>query len=443
MSLLPAVLYAGTLFEAEKRTSDPYVGEKGGFNSLMVNPAGTAGQSGFELSANVGARSKTSDLQFLTGMYNAASSMGALDGGVPTADTVGDGGQVLSELYSDGIVSDALLDSLFDGTALDPSSVDWSDPAAVEAAADTLSAGDISTIEGKAEGIADGTNTDFFDALPGSISINAVASAKIGFIIKGFGLGVYDHAAAVALMDSSGTFGLESVYNELGVVAGGGANFFKGKLALGVSGNYGVLTKNQDAIGFDDMGALASGAINFGYTWGIDIGAVWRPTPALGVGIVFNDVVGYTEADLPYESSGGYEELFATQAYLMDSLEYEVTFDIDAGITWQPDWKFVQPKFSFDMYDIVSYGQDVAEYDDDFEEAMYRALAHMRFGANFTFFQFLKIGTMYYDNYISAGIGLDLLFLEIYADFKVSDQVFYVGWDDAPLGADLMVRIHF
>lgn len=436
MSILPAFLYAGTLFEDEKKTSDPYVGEKGGFNSLFVNPAGAAGQSGFELSANVGGRSTSNDLQLVSGLYSAADSMGAFSGNTPTIESIADAGQVLSELYQDGIIDDALLDSIFVGTPLE--TVNWSDPAAVEAAAASLDpAVDVPVIEAN---VAAGT---FYTYLPGSITVDVLASLKVGFLIKGFGLGIYDHAVGVALMDNTGTAGLETVYNELGVIAGGGFNLFEGKLALGITGNYGVLTRNQNAIGFDSLDQLATGAVNYGYTWGIDLGAVWRPSPSIGVGIVFNDVVGSTQADLPYTAAGGYQELFDTGAYLMDSVDYEVTLDLDAGVTWQPDWRFVQPKLSFDMYNIIGYGQEVAANSYDFETAAYRALEHMRFGANFTFFEFLKIGTQYYDSYLSAGLGLDLLFLEIYAEFKMSDQVFSEEWGDVPLGADLMARIHF
>ncbi|RKX76222.1 MAG: hypothetical protein DRP49_03620, partial [Spirochaetes bacterium] len=70
--ILPATLFAGTLFEDEKKPSDPYVGERGGFNSLFVNPAGAAGQSGFELSVNVGARTKVNDVKLLMGMTDMA-----------------------------------------------------------------------------------------------------------------------------------------------------------------------------------------------------------------------------------------------------------------------------------------------------------------------------------------------------------------------------------
>ncbi len=458
--ILPATLFAGTLFEEEKKTSDPYVGERGGFNSLFVNPAGAAGQSGFELSLNVGGRSKMNDINLIMGVADMASSISSGDfDNIAMADI----GQTLFDLNASGVITDSLLEGLFVGTDLSPygldgvpgggDDLDWTDPAVIQAIIDdpaAFDAADIIEIETNLDVIMNGNPGDpqfdnFYAGLPEEVSIDALVTLKTGFLIKGFGLGIYDQAKAVAFMDpATQEYGISTIYNELGVVAGGGFNLFEGKLALGISGNYGILTRNQNPIGFENMDQLVTGGVNFGYTWGVDLGAVWRPTPSLGVGIVFNDVVGSTQTDLPYLASGGYQELFENQAFLMDSLDYKVTMDLDAGITWQPDWRFVKPKLSFDMYNVIGYARDVSDNGDDFEAAMYRTMEHMRFGANFTFFEFLKVGTQYYDHYLSAGVGLDLLFLELYGEMKIHDDVFYAdNPGDVPLGADLMVRIHF
>ena len=452
--IFPATLFASTLFEDEKKTSDPYIGERGGFNSLFVNPAGAAGQSGFELSANIGTRTNLNDVKFLMGMTDMAVAMmdtgdiGATDvNDVNDVETIADATQTLSGLVDSGVVDEALIDSLFGGTALDWSNVsDWTDPVEVQAAAESLTTDDLTTIEDNLEGVMDGSNTAFYEALPAEITVDGVADMKVGFLIKGFGLGVYDQASAVAFMDSaSQEYGIKTIYNELGVIAGGGFNLFKGKLAIGFTGNYGILMKNASPVGFDEINTLINdpGTVNYGYDWGIDLGAVWRPTPALGIGIVFNDVIGYTQVNTPYLANGVLG-LFESGDYLMNTVQYEFTMDMDAGITWQPDWRFVRPKLSFDMYNVIGYGRDVAENDDTFEEAMNRTLYHMRFGANFTFFDFLKIGTQYYDRFLSVGAGLDLLFLEIYAEVKMSDEIFYnPDINDVPLGGDLMVRLHF
>ena len=444
------MLFAGTLFEDEKKTSDPYIGERGGFNSLFVNPAGAAGLSGFELSLNAGTRTRMNDIKLLIGITDMAMVMSDSGGsGTSDVDNLADASVVLVDLVDSGVVDKELIDSLFGGTALAWDQVDWKDPTAVQEAAENLTTGpgsEVETIENNFEGVMDGSNTACYAALPGEISVDALASFKTGFLIKGFGLGVYDHAMAVAFMDSATQeYGIKTIYNELGVIAGGGFNLFQGKLAIGISGNYGILMKNTTPVGFDDFSTLLNDpdTVNFGYNWGIDLGAVWRPTPALGIGIVFNDVIGYTEVDTPH-TADGILGIFESGAYLMDTVDYKFSMDMDAGITWQPDWRFVRPKLSFDMYNVIGYARDVSENGDSFEDAMYRTLSHMRFGANFTFFDFLKIGGQYYDHYLSVGAGLDLLFLELYGEVKVSEDIFYTGdINEVPIGGDLMLRIHF
>jgi len=451
--ILPATLFAGTLFEDEKKTSDPYVGERGGFNSLFVNPAGVAGQSGFELSLNVGTRTKVNDVKLLMGITDLA--MGFSDSSIDQDLTIADASQTLSTLYSDGIITDDFLDAIFDGTDLDPDSLPpgvWGDPAQIQSLIEdpNFDSADLTQIETNLDEAmnnpASQQYADLYAGLPAEVSIDALASFKAGFLIKGFGLGIYDQAMAVAFMDPANQeYGIKTIYNELGVIAGGGFNLFEGKLAIGFSGNYGVLMKNASPVGFDNFNSLISDpdTINYGYTWGVDLGAVWRPTPALGIGLVFNDVIGYTEVDTPY-SADGIMGFIDSSAYMMDSVQYKFTMDMDAGITWQPDWRFVRPKLSFDMYNVIGYAEDVAENGDTFKEAMNRTLSHMRFGANFTFFEFLKIGGQYYDRYLSVGAGLDLLFLELYGEVKIHDEVFYNSdINDVPIGGDLMIRLHF
>ena len=454
LMIIPAVLFAGTLFEDRKKTSDPYVSDRGGFNSIFVNPAGMAGQSGFELAVSAGGNTTTNDVKLLMGMADMAMAMADSGGtGLTEPESIADASQALTELYDSGIINDALLDSLFGGTALDSGSVDWSDPVAVQVAAEGLSTGpasEMETIETNLGGVLDGSNGAFYTALDqtvGEVSIDAVASLKTGFLIKGFGLGVYGNAVGVSFLDPvNQNFGLETIHSEVGAITGFGFNLFEGKLALGVSGNYGVLMKNTSPVSFDNFTSLlggTAGTISYGYTWGVDIGAIWRPTPSIGVGVVFNDVVGYTEADMPYQADG-IEGFIMQEAFWIDSLNYRFTMDMDMGVSWQPDWRFVRPRMGLDLYNVIGYSRAVADNGDTFGEAMYRSLEHIRVGAEFTFFDFLKVGGQYYNHFVSVGAGLDLLFLELYGEFKVSDEAF--GADtigDVPIGADLTVRIHF
>ncbi len=463
---LPAFIFAGTLFEDDTKTSDPFVGDRGGFNSIFVNPAGTAGQSGFELSVSAGTKTSYNDVQLLLSVADMASS--AMSGGFDTTN-VGEVTETLTDLYSSGAIQDELLEGLFYDTYLmngpdgifgtvDDPVMDWSDADQIQTFIDNgdFDQADADQVLSNLDTVMNGGPGDpqydlFYQGLPEKISIDAVASLKAGFLIKGFGLGVYDHAVAVAFMDPSAivpeeSYGLETIYNELGVVAGFGFNLLEGKLALGISGNYGILMKNTSPLNLNNITDIIDTSINYGYNWGVDLGAIWRPTPTLGIGVVFNDVVGYTQTPDTY-SAAGLMGLISDEAYLMDSVDYQFTLDMDTGISWQPDWRFIRPRLGFDLYNVIGYGRAVAENGDSFEDAMYRSLEHIRVGAQFTFFDFLKIGGQFHNHYLSMGAGLDLLFLELYGEVKIHDSAISEmregSYGDIPLAGELTVRIHF
>jgi hypothetical protein len=327
---------------------------------------------------------------------------------------------------------------------MDPDTIDWTDPTAVQDAAAT---GDTGIVETNLDEIISNptgaTATLFYSGLPSEVNMTALAGFKTGFLIKGWGLGIYDQAMGVAYMDpGTDQYGLETVYNELGIITGGGFTILDGKLALGASANYGMIMRSND-IAFDSFDTLINGSVNYGYSWGVDLGAIWRPAPSLGVGVVFNDVLGWTEADTP-RTAAGISGLMEDNAFIMSDFRYKFTMDIDAGVTWQPDWRVVEPKFSLDLYNLIGYGRDIADEGDDFGDAMYRSLEHMRVGASFTFFDFLVLRGQYFNHYLSAGVGLDLLFLELYGEVKIEDQAVKAdNLGDVPIGGDILLRIHF
>ena len=439
---MPMLIFPGTPFEKGKKTSDPFIGERGGFNSLFVNPAGVSGQSGFGLSVTTGMNFTTNDANLMKGIGNIIyekSQEGEFEIG-----SINKLGTLLIDLHKSGAVNYALLDSLFDATALDPGTIDWSDPVAVKAANESLSPGEITIIQNNLEGVLDGSNAAFYAALPDKVSTQSLAGLKTGFLIKGFGLGIYNQTTAVGSMNpGSQLFGLEAIDNELGVIVGGGFNIFDGKIALGITANYGLLMRNTSPVSFFNFNTLINGSINYGYNLGVDLGAIWRPTPSIGFGIVFKDVVGYTQTHTPYNAAG-LADFLNRRAYLMNRFDYEFTMDIDAGVTWQPDWRFAKPKLSLDLYNLIGYGRAVGKNQDNLEGALYRSLEHIRIGANFTFFEFLKIGAQYYDHYLSTGFGLDLLPLEISFQFKIHNHAVRAATiGDIPIGGDMTVRIYF
>lgn len=446
--LVPAFLHAETLFEDHKKTSDPYISDNAGFNSLFVNPAGAAGKTDFELSVSQGFNSSLYDARLLIGLADIA--LGAQQDGV---ESVADAGTAFSKLYEKGIINDDLLDALFEGTALDPDTTtyDWNDPSSVQSAVDSFSPADTDQVLTNLEAVFDDStaqHADFYAGIPDEVSVRSLTSIKTGLLIAGFGLGVYDHAVAVTSAEPDPMapyFGVNTLFNEFGVLAGGGFTVAGGKLALGFAGNYSFLLGNNGPVNYDNFMSILDGtdSIRYGYSWGLDVGAIWRPSPSLNLGVVFNNVMGQTETDLP-RLADGLMGLLGESAYMPKNLfsNYKVSLDMDAGMSWEPDWKAVQPSLSFDLYNVVDYAREVSG--DNFTEAMYRSLEYMRFGANFKFFGFLKVGAQYHDHFFNLGAGMDLLFLELYGEVKVHENFLLLDdYGNIPVGADLMLRLHF
>ncbi len=63
-------------------------------------------------------------------------------------------------------------------------------------------------------------------------------------------------------------------------------------------------------------------------------------------------------------------------------------------------------------------------------------LRHMRVGANIRFFNFLDVGTSYYMEYITLGVGLDFNFLELFVEARTRH-------DFSDVGANAMIKISF
>ena len=470
--LLPTLAFPGTLFEIEKKASDPFVGDDGGFNSLLVNPAGIAGQSGFDLSVSVGAQSTGDDLasiirllemadakdseypddkdghdkdghhrpghrrpghhanDLLVSIIDAASAFAA-DKRVLLESIFGD-----SESNKQGAAGDSRALSLLYGDD-DILDVDLDDREEIDEFLHKLSDDDHENIEENIRSITDEDNQRFSSALPDDVWIRAQGNLKAGFLVKGFGLGVYDQAAAVGYVDSSElALGVESFYNEFGVITGFGFNLADKALSLGLSFNYSLLMESDSPILLHTLSDFsANGGINYNRIWGLDFGMIWRPVPSLNIGLVLNNVIGSRHVvDAPY---------YASIDYLANDSRLTTLLDMDTGITWQPDWKVGQPKFSLDFYNIISYGRNVINSRDD-PTAVYEIFDHIRFGVNFTFFKVFKIASHYNKGYLGVGLGLDLLFFELYGEFKVHEYIFATqNLGEVPIAAELMARLHF
>ena len=440
LTLTPMLIFSGTFFEDERKLNDPFIGELAGFNSFFVNPAGAAGESGIELSFRLGALSSANGFDFfstITDMLLTASQTGF------TGESLAALGLSFSRLRVNGVINDDMLDAIFADTPLGTSSTDWCEPEEVAKNAKALSPEQIKLIEARTEAVLQGSNREFFKAACSDITTEMLFNLKAGFLIKGFGAGLYNMAKMYTFVGQNApSLYVEKVYNELGVIAGGGFRMFNGKLALGLTANYGILMRNSAPITMNNFPILLAGSIKYGYSWGLDLGAIWRITPSWGLGIVFNDFLGYTQTNTPYEAAG-ILGLISEKAFFIQSYDYEFTRDIDIGITWQPDWRGVKARFGFELLNLIGYGRDVKNSGEQFPDALYRSLEHIRIGAGFKFFDMLSLGIHYNSHYISAGLGLDLLFMELYGEFKIKeDAIRFARIADYPIGWNLTFRIH-
>lgn len=469
--LLPTLLFAGTFFEDEKTASDVFIAERAGVSSLFVNPAGSAGKTGFEISADAGFRSTPEDADMLTNLYKISYLMA--DGHELDQSDVAHLGRSFSQLYRSGALNNTALEAIFASTALSPygdngvegggDDLDWSDTNEVASRASSMSQQDLIRISNNFGRVFSGENSDFIRNLASIMKTEILAGAQTGFIINGFGLGLNLTVAATTFIDPhhnetvpdntvnassfwSDSMGIKDFYTEFGIIGGGGLDFLDGKISVGATLNYSILTKLADPVSFQNSihEAFNVNAIKYGYSWGLDVGAIFRPIPILNIGVVLNDVLGYAEVE-PLYSADNFMEYLKTASMFINRFNYQFMLDVDAGITLEPDWSGVlDASFGFEFYNLVGYLRGLSDNKAGFAGAMYDSLEHFRIGAKLKFFDFFKVGTHFYNHYFSVGLGFDMLFFDFFTEFKLHDTVFKAPRAGRfPLGADVMVRFHF
>ena len=459
--LFPILVFPDTPFERNKKVKDPYIAENGGVGSLYVNPAGAAGESGFDLNIR-GEMSTTKDSQIFFDRMAAVTKAFLKVGGIAEdtdemsdevkqarQDFIEKSLEAIQYMFAEDSISKESIQAIFEGTVLSPDAdVDWSNWQEVVEKSKEID--DIEDLFSRISSLVSGESQPFFQKMGEKKSLKVLADVRLGFLIKGFGLGTYIQAHGALAIDpspvpSENFYGLESVYTETGLILGGGFPLFDGRLSLGITGDYRIFLGNVRPVNIAHIGGLFTGGslLAYGISWGIDVGAIWRPLPDLSVGLVLNNLIGTTEALGDRSTDMGLDNLFSK--LFSESFEYRFMPDVDLGITWHPSWRYIDTSFSMDFYDLVSYIRDAAEAEDNFEDLMGRTLNHMRLGVNASFFDFLKTGLQFYKQYISFGIGMDMLFLELYGEYSVHKDVIFSTTNPAykPFKASISARIHF
>lgn len=408
--VMPGLLFAGTFFEADKKTYDPYLADRGGFDSLFVNPAGMAGQTELiNIELNVGTFGKLQDYRDIETLISQAQKLEASDGSFDQQTA-----EEMIPLVADRIDVQA-LDDLVNGTGLDafvdPVSGDI-DIDGIEAYIEggSLTAGEVTQIQSNFDSDPD----KYLNAMD-DIDVNVSGEVKAGTLIAGIGGGMYAHTSSIMTV---GARGFSNIFSELGIIGGWGFQLLPG-IDVGVSGNYGILTKHDD-YNLDNSVSFYNWGMSYGYSWGIDAGVIWRPNSSLRVGAVLNDIIGSTQSDYPYYASGGLSDLFGAGDGIKPPRNYEFDVDLDMGVTWAPEWRVVRPQFHLDYYDVIGSFKEEQYGLDEF-------LNHTRIGANVELLRVLNVGAQYYQRFYSLGLGVDLFVAELYADVKFDDSLEDVG----------------
>lgn len=415
ISLLLVFIAAGLMaesrpFEESKSSYDPFVAQKGGFESLFVNPAAMAGETEyFTWDIEAGTQGSTSTYETIQFMMD---NMDALSGG--TADMTSDDVEELIDLLVDNLDQDS-LDLLTQNTALSGLTAD---EIITYLATNDLSTDELEDIE---TNISDNQDEILAEAL-GDLEVVIELTTKVGTLINGFGVGVYGNVYSVL---DAGELGFESLIGETGIKAGYG--FPLGPINLGISGDFAFIGEfsGDTALTMEMISDIANETILYGYAWGFDVGATFDILPTLTVGAVMTDIIG------TYVYAGETTlNTLSTSSIEFDN-SYEFDLDLDFGITWAPklgSGKVINASFSADYYNFIDMFRDTP---DDFQEF----LDHMRFGAQIELLSFINARAQYYQEYFTLGAGVDLLFFEVFGEFMF-DQTF----DE--IGAGVLVKLH-
>jgi len=398
-------------FEDEKTSYDPYIAESRGFESLFVNPAGMAGETDiFTWDIEAGTAGARSTYEAI-GAFLQNPDM--LSGGTTTEDPTPEDLGVILDLLADQI-NQADLNTLTAGSALTGMTAEQ---IAIYLNDNELTETDVTAIANN----ADANSTILENAvtsLADSLKVEVQVSTKLGTLIKGFGLGVY--ADVYSILDAK-ELGFEQLVAETGIKLGYG--FDLGPFALGASADFAMIGNVASA----SLETYMSEQLTYGYAWGLDVGATFQPFDWFTVGAVMTDLIG----SYYYAGETTLEALMNGTAPATDfGFSYTFDADLDFGVTFTPQLgKLLRPSFSVDYYDFIGLFRNPPSNFQGFMD-------HMRFGAHIELLTFINLRAMYYQEFFTLGAGVDLLFFEVFGEFKF-DQAF------EEIGGSVLVKLHF
>jgi hypothetical protein len=288
--------------------------------------------------------------------------------------------------------------------------------------------------------------------------LRAGGMAGIGYVGNGIGLGLFLNTEATVdatnILQATGT-----AFNTITFVGGFGLTF--GNLNLGVAIRptiFGYTSVAAASLVADyltgaslDLGSIFNESVFFGSGLGIDLGAVYTLGP-FSFGASVKDFLGTRIAYRKSSFDEYFQALSAASLPLGSELTVEeassawtIPMKVNLGAEFHPDLRvisfLIDPRISVDLLD-VSLALRTAQSGEEITSDV--LLSMLNFGAEIETLRFLTVRGGYYGGYLSAGLGLDLVVVDINAalagDFGRDDAG---QWGFTNVGGSVEFAIRF
>ncbi len=264
-------------------------------------------------------------------------------------------------------------------------------------------------------------------ALPGG-DLKVGAMAGLGWAGKGIGLGAFFNTE-LSLRGDNLLFATGKAYNTISFVGGIGLNF--GKLSVGAAVRPTILSYTVvepypilQSFLFGDgntelsVASIFANQIIYGTGIAIDAGALYDIGPftiGLSVKDLFGTSFNYRQTDintfLAAVQQGGLPDGTALTEE-QEANSWKIPMKISAGAQFHPDLGFFRyifdPRISLDIVDVTRALRA-------HKAGEFNPLEMIHFGAEVKLLSLLKVRAGYYGGYISGGVGLKLLFIDVNA----------------------------
>jgi hypothetical protein len=445
-----------------------------GYNSFFTNPAGFAGDGEFTLaSANAWAFMDQALVglfrDLATGNTSFPNSAGSTD---PAAfESLSDSFEALSGWVADedpAVLETILQNASGDAGITFTSEDDFADFLATAGAedvvafleaVDTAAEAEPTSIYGDPgypDTIVDDLVSDVEAALP-SGQLRVGAQVGLGYVGNGIGVGLF--ANTEAEVDGSNILQASGIaYNTITFVGGLGLRF--GALDLGIAvrpmvfgysrANAGPIIGSFLSGGTVDYTSLFDSTVYYGSGLGVDVGALLHLGP-ITLGASMRDVLGtrvlYRKSDFDtYFQALLQASLPAGTELTVDEARSVLSFPmkVNLGFEFHPDLGVVSflidPSVSVDLLDVTSFVRTWQAGETVTAEQIFDTL---NFGGQLKLLRFMTVQAGYYGGFLSAGVGIKILVLDINAaiagDFGFDGGT--IGFSE--VGGSLEIGIRF